>query len=239
MMAMRRWGGWGGVMGTLRPDVSRRKRGMRAAVSYYAFTAMRQCYQRGTDAACYCLCACVYSFKTPMFACEDTIGSGTCLVIKTQLYISRQIWMVFTLIVSLSPFLPLFAVTPSCWERCHGSGRELSDSLHPSISLNYGCAAEIANQPLRSAWRGGGDCVNIFWLTKMEGHSEGGGEGGQNIGRKSDVASEASGRKVLHLTEYALLSLILRLKGKGLQHIYSRLDLKRSRTNMYLCTENI
>lgn len=122
------------------------------------------------------------------------------------------------------PFLPLSAVTPSCWERCHGSDRELSDSLHPSISLNYGCAAEIANQPLRSAWRGGGDCVNIFWLTKMEGHSEGDGEGGQKIGRKSDVASEGSRRKVLHLTEYALLSLILRLKRKGLQHIYSRLD---------------
>lgn len=60
----------------------------------------------------------------------------------------------------------------------------------------------------------------------MEGHSEGGreGVGGQKIGRKSDVASEGSGRKVLHLTEYTLLSLILRLKRKGLQHIYSRLD---------------
>lgn len=31
------------------------------------------------------------------------------------------------------------------------AARELSGSLHPSLSLNYGCAAEIANQPLRSA----------------------------------------------------------------------------------------
>lgn len=45
---------------------------------------------------CACVCVGGGSFKTPMFACEATIGSGTCLVIKTGLYISRQIWMVFT-----------------------------------------------------------------------------------------------------------------------------------------------
>lgn len=49
---------------------------------------------------------------------------------------------------------------PSCWECCHGSGSELSGSVHPSLSLNYGCAAEIANQPLRSA----GEEEEIVWI---------------------------------------------------------------------------
>lgn len=45
-------------------------------------------------------------------------------------------------------------------------------------------------------WRGGGDCVNIFWLTEMEGHS--GGEekwGWGKIGRKCDVGRGGSERK--------------------------------------------
>lgn len=58
-----------------------------------------------------------------------------------------------------SPHLPLSAVTRLV-ECYRGNGRELSDWLRPSLSLNYGFAAEIANQPLRSA----GEEDEIVWI---------------------------------------------------------------------------
>lgn len=121
--------------------------------SRYTLTAMTRCCQRGADAArslFFFLKKHMHFARGPQLEAGESSHKRRCTsAIKSE-------WCSH-LIVSLphSASRP-----PSCWECCHGSGSELSGSVHPSLSLNYGCAAEIANQPLRSA----GEEEEIVWI---------------------------------------------------------------------------
>lgn len=51
-------------------------------------------------------------------------------------------------------------------------------------------------------WRGGGDCVNIFWLTEMEGHSGGKrSEVGGKLAENLMLGGKAQRESALHLAE--------------------------------------
>lgn len=71
--------------------------------------------------------------------------------------------VVFSLSVPLSVFFILPFTSPQPLLRCfHGNSRERSDWPASISPQNCGVAAEIANQPLKSAGGEGGDCMNIF-----------------------------------------------------------------------------
>lgn len=149
---------------------------------------MRQCYQRGTDAACYCVncepvcvCVCIFFWNTCILkhvrAPEPQMEAGESsnknwVVYQLSNLNSVHIWS-YLLSPPPSPFCChplLLRVLP--WQR-RGALRLVASVSFPELWFccwNCQSASQIR-------WRGGGDCVNIFWLAKMEGHLGGRGKG--------------------------------------------------------------
>lgn len=169
----------------------------------------------GTDVACYCVnwvcmwvCVCIL-FKH-VFACMHLNHKWRLesQVIKAELCISYQIWIAFTF--DHISFLPTFPSLPSPlllrvlpWQRQGALRLAASVSFPEPWFCCWNC--QSASQICR--W-GGRDCVNIFWLAKMEGHLGEGGRG-ETIGRKYDVSKWRAWKKMLHLLEYTLQSFLL------------------------------
>lgn len=185
---------------------------------------MRQRYQWGTDAVCCCVkcesvCVCAFlNTRVHLHVCARLNNKWSLVITNCELYISlsnQNRVFTFDHIFSLS-FLVL---PPSLLLRCyHGNGRELSHWLRPSLSPELWFRCWNCQSASQICCRGGGDCVNIFWLTKMEGHLGGGRKGGGNLmlGREGGVRENVALDRISLLLCWSLESKHYYIQREGI-----------------------
>lgn len=166
----------GSAMETVRPAARHCKRNKQTVPSYMLLqpwgSVISEAQMLLVTVKSTSLCVCVHMLVRCMCVPAQQMGPGETSN-KLSCISAYQIRIECShLIISYPSFSPPspFSPSPSCWDVAMvTTGNALIGCVHLFLwTMVFFCwNCQSASQ---IHWRGGGDCVNIFWLTKMEGH---------------------------------------------------------------------